>query len=237
MRFAVLSDIHANLPALEAVLAEVHAAGISQLVLLGDYVGYFYDAQPVVEMLMQWQHIAIRGNHDRMLIEARNNDELRRTYIQKYGNGLEVAIADFGDKSWEWIESLPERQTLVTEGARIELCHGSPFDPDAYIYPDSPKSLFNRFALIDTDAIWMGHTHWPFLKPGQPWLMNPGSVGQPRDLGGIASWCVFDEETSSVAFRRTEYPISHLAREVQSRDPDLGRNLSTLHRRRIKEIE
>lgn len=233
MRVAVLSDIHANLAALDAVLGEVRKDGIESLMLLGDYVGYYYEAAAVVDRLRDWPHQAIRGNHDRLLLEARNDEGVRNAYRIKYGGGIDAALEQLDAEAMAWLEGLPERLTLSLGTRAIELCHGSPFDPDAYVYPDAPAELLARCGIEGRDAVWMGHTHWPFLRPGKPWLLNPGSVGQPRDLGGMASWCIVDVETAAVAFRRTEFDVTALKGEVAARDPHLARNRDVLRRRRI----
>lgn len=232
MRHAVLSDIHANADALDAVLRDVEAMAVTSLVLLGDYVGYYYDPKAVIDRLMRWPHAAIAGNHDRMLLAARDSQTVLTNYRARYGHGLDVALDTLDARNWAWLEGLPERATIELGGHVIELCHGSPFDRDAYVYPDAP-ALIARCGVADREAVWLGHTHWPFMRPGAPWLLNPGSVGQSRDLGGIASWCTYDDESQAIAFRRTEYDTSRLHAQIATRDSDLVRNLAVLTKARI----
>jgi putative phosphoesterase len=234
MRCAVLSDIHANLAALDAVLAEVRAEGIERLILLGDYVGYYYEPQRVVDRLRSFAHEAVRGNHDRMLLEARVDPSTRASYLARYGSGVDCALAQLDGETWAWLEALPDRLEVEICGQRILLCHGSPLDPDCYVYPNSAPELLEGCAAPGCAATWMGHTHWPFLRPGSPWLLNPGSVGQARDLGGLAAWCIYDGERRSVAFRRTEYDARPLADEARRRDPGRPVNATVLSRRRLK---
>lgn len=233
MIHAVLADIHANLAALNAVLSDARKAGAEHLVLLGDYVGYYYRPADVIDRLMEWPHLAVRGNHDRYLLEARSSASVRENYLLKYGHGLEVALQELAPAAWRWIESLPSTTTVKLGDFQIELCHGSPFDEDRYVYPDSSTRLLDRCLVEDRTAVWMGHTHWPFMRAGMPWLLNPGSVGQPRDIGGLASWCLFDDETGSVAFRRSEFETAPLQAEVRRLDPALDRNAVTHDRNRL----
>lgn len=234
MRYAVLSDIHANLAALDAVLAEVRADGIDQLILLGDYVGYYYEPLPVIDRLRSFAHHAIRGNHDRMLLESRTDPATRAAYLARYGSGVECALDQLGADAWAWLEALPDRLEIDLAGARILLCHGAPFDPDCYVYPNSEPALLDRCAVPGCAATWMGHTHWPFMRPGSPWLLNPGSVGQARDVGGFASWCIYDDARRSVAFRRTEYAAGALREDARRRDPGRSNNAAVLSRRRLE---
>ncbi|BDI59749.1 metallophosphoesterase family protein [Qipengyuania nanhaisediminis] len=221
MRVALLADIHANIAALDAVLAEVRREGIAQLVLLGDFVGYFYEPRAVIEALAQFDCIAIRGNHDRMAIEARSDGARLRQYRSRYGSGLDAVIEQFDAEHWQWLGALPETRDVALGTLKVRLAHGAPFDPDAYIYPDSSQ---DRFAQVvegfDGDAIWLGHTHWPMMRPGPPALVNPGSVGQPRDIGGLASWAIVHADTGVTAMRRTEFDVAGLQSACAARDPD-----------------
>jgi putative phosphoesterase len=233
MRYAVLSDIHANLAALDAVLEEVRSEDIKTLILLGDYVGYYYEPGAVVDRLREWPHLAVRGNHDRLLLEARTSESVRDDYRARYGTGIDVALEELGAEAMNWLAGLPERLGVDLGPHKVELCHGAHFDPDFYVYPNSSRDIFERSALAGRDAVWMGHTHWPFLRPGKPWLLNPGSVGQPRDLGSVASWCIFDADRGSIAFRRSEFDPSGPESEALARDPGLTRNREVFRRGRL----
>lgn len=236
MKVAILSDIHANISALERVLGEVRGAGIEKLVLLGDYVGYYYEPARVVAQLRSWDCEAILGNHDRMALAARHGDTaVLAEYRARYGRGLDVALEQLGEKDWQWLEGLPIQKTINLAAWRIHLAHGSPFDDDAYVYPDAAAERISRtVAGVDADAVWLGHTHWPFHSMGRPAVLNPGSVGQPRDLGGAASWVIFHSDTGSASFRRTEFPVAHLQSECARRDPAMIRNRELLTRRRLR---
>jgi len=236
MRHAILSDIHANSDALSRVLSEARSAGAESLILLGDYVGYYYEPRAVIAALREWPHHAIRGNHDRMLLAARDDMAEADANRIRYGSAVDVALAELTSADWQWLQGLPESLDITIGRWRFKLCHGSPLDPDQYIYPDADKALLDRCSAVDADAVLMGHSHWPFLRPSRPWLLNPGSVGQPRDIGGLSSWCLFDDENGAVAFRRTEMDWMPLAEVASSRDPQLPRNAAILSRGRAGKI-
>jgi putative phosphoesterase len=235
MKVAILSDIHANSVALERVLAEVREADARQLVLLGDYVGYYYRPAEVIRELRRWDCQAILGNHDRFALAARSDPQVLDDYRVRYGSGLDVALEQLSGEDWAWLESLPLQQTIEVGKWRVHLAHGAPFDDDAYIYPDAPaERLLQAGAGIDSDTVWFGHTHWPFQSLGRPTLLNPGSVGQPRDIGGMASWALFHVDTGAVSLRRTEFPTHALQAECRRRDSQHSRNSQVLVRKRLQ---
>ncbi|WP_299195676.1 metallophosphoesterase family protein [uncultured Erythrobacter sp.] len=236
MKVAVLSDIHANIDALDAVLAEVRAEGIERLILLGDYVGYYFEPRAVIEALSAFDCVGIQGNHDRMALAARDDPSARDAYRGQYGSAIDAALDQLGQAEWDWLAAHPVSRDITLGEYRIHLAHGATFDPDAYIYPDAPTARFDRLTHgVDADAIWLGHTHYPFMRVGAggPAILNPGSVGQPRDIGGLASWAIFHAETGATAFRRTEFQVHGLLAECRRRDPGLKALSNPLTRKRM----
>lgn len=234
MRVAILADIHANIDALDAVLAEVRAMEIGRLILLGDYVGYYYEPAAVIDALRAFDCIGIQGNHDRMALAARTDLAARDEYRIKYGSGVDVAIKQLDQPQWDWLAAHPVSRDIELGGRTIRLAHGATYDPDAYVYPDAKGARFDRVTSgFAGDAIWLGHTHWPFARTGSPAIVNPGSVGQPRDIGGLASWAVYHAETGAVAFRRTEFQVHGLLAECRRRDPGCKPLTASLTRNRM----
>lgn len=231
MRLAILSDIHANADALAATLEEARGHGAERLLLLGDYVGYHFHPERAIDLLLTWPHDAIRGNHDRMLLEAADDDEYAKIHISRYGPALERALRELGGDRLAWLRSLPDTLELRYLGKKILLCHGSPDDPDRYVYWNSPPEVLAKCLDVDADIVLLGHTHHPFVSHGTPMLLNPGSVGQPRDLGGFASWCLFDLDRSTVSFRRTAYDVAAVAQDLVRYAPGRNRELEVLWRR------
>ena len=234
VKIAVLADIHANFAALEQVLADIRGEGIRQIVLLGDYVGYYFEPRAVIEALSEFDCIGVQGNHDRMALEARENPLALEKYRPRYGSGLDAVFEQFGSAEWDWLASHPVKREVEIGPHTVLLAHGSPQDADAYIYPDSPEERFAEARRgFHGDAIWLGHTHWPFLRSGTPSFLNPGSVGQPRDIGGLASWAIVHADTGATAFRRTEFPVEVTLDQCRRRDPQLPRLGEALTRKRL----
>lgn len=223
MKALILSDVHSNLPALRAVLAAVRRKRIDVVFLLGDLVGYGAQPNQVVDRLRRFGAplVAIRGNHDRAVGdtgEASGFNHAAREAVLWTRHRLTPENGRF-------IRALPEGP-LVDRG--ITLFHGSPLDEDEYLFgaPDAVEP----FRKIDTDVAFFGHTHLPMvfrldgrgrivaapivgdavldLQPGERYLINPGSVGQPRDRDPRAAFALADLRRRTVRFRRVVYDVA-----------------------------
>lgn len=222
MKIAALADIHGNAAALRATLVEARKRGVEHLIVLGDLIGYYYAAREVLEQLRQWPFVAIRGNHERMFAEALKSDRAMQAYRERYGGALDLAATTLKPQDIDWLIGLPDRATIHLGGVTLELCHGSPRDPDEYVYPDSNAATLEACRVADADLVLMGHTHYPMLIGGaRPVLLNPGSVGQARDCGGAACWCSIDTSTGATVIERAPYDTRALAEEARRRDPHL----------------
>jgi predicted phosphodiesterase len=228
MRVAVLSDIHGNRPAFEAVLAEVEAADVHEVWCLGDLVGYGAEPDACVELARERTDVCLAGNHD---LGVRGDLPL-----EEFSRGAELAARWTMDTIAEG--NLAYLRGLEPEGMRREigLYHASPRDPVweyvlsvllADLCLDSQKE---RVCLI-------GHSHvaLSFERPegevtsGEPrregdrldlsegeWLLNPGSIGQPRDGDPRAAWMVLDSSEWSAEYRRTDYDIAAAAAAIRA---------------------
>lgn len=231
MRYFVLSDIHANLEALETVLEAVDARLYDRVICLGDLVGYGANPNEVVDRIRALEPaVIIRGNHD------------------KVASGLETA-KDFNPVArlaarWTRDRLTPENQTYLAElptGPRIvddlvEICHGTPYDEDAYIFGEEDGLL--ALAATRRPLCLFGHTHVPLvlrmaadglevehlgggdnphtvaLESAGRCLVNPGSVGQPRDGDPRAAYAIVDTDNRTVALFRQQYPIDEAQRKI-----------------------
>ncbi|HWH24977.1 MAG TPA: metallophosphoesterase family protein [Candidatus Limnocylindria bacterium] len=218
MRIAVLSDIHGNLPALEAVLAAM--APYDAVWQLGDIVGYGPQPNEVIARLIDEGARGVRGNHDSaaigMLATEAFNDEAAAA--------IEWTAEQLSPVARKWLAGLPTR----AEDGPFTLVHGSPRDPMwEYVY--SVGVARANMARFTTQNCLVGHTHVPMLfrrrsdavvepvAPGDDdpplaldeWrsIINPGSVGQPRDGDPRAGAMLIDDEQGTVEWRRVEYPI------------------------------
>ena len=224
MRIAVLSDIHANLPALDAVLAA--AGDVDAVWHLGDVVGYGPDPDGVVARLRSVGATGVRGNHDAAACGGIEidwfNPEARRA--------MEWTRAAIGPETVEWLSALPERRTI--EGC--EQVHGSPREP-LWEYITSMGVARANLAVLTAPIGLHGHTHVPVAwvedagrielhRPGRDSilelggrraLINPGSVGQPRDGDRDASYLILDPDAGTVSWHRVGYDVAAVQRAMR----------------------
>jgi diadenosine tetraphosphatase ApaH/serine/threonine PP2A family protein phosphatase len=219
MRYLVLSDLHSNLQALEAVLAEATGLGYDHALLLGDLVGYGGDPLPVMDVAMAITPLTvIRGNHDKVcagLAPASDFNDAARIAAEWTASVLDA-------DHLRTLAELPEGPVQVAPD--VQICHGAPFDEDYYIFDeaDAARALESAGARV----CLFGHTHIqtlfastldPFVETAEsgifrlpqtgPALINVGSVGQPRDGDPRAAYGLLDLERGVIHLRRVEYDI------------------------------
>ncbi len=222
MKIGILGDIHGNKFALDAVLRSATADGIDQLLVTGDFVGYYFEPRRVLELLSEWRFEAVRGNHEIMLSRSRFDPSYLMEVDRRYGSGVRIALEQLSEQQLDEVCGLSHPAELEIDGIRILLCHGSPWDVDQYVYPDSDPTLMERCGSGKFDLVVMGHTHYPLVKQqGATLLVNPGSVGQPRNRRPGAAWAIFDTADRTVEMRSESYDPADLVRECRLRHPEL----------------
>lgn len=222
MKIGLIGDIHGNADALNAVLLSAVANNVEKLLITGDLVGYYFQPKQVLEILAPWEKFIVRGNHEDMLCRSRGDPDYLTAVEARYGSGVRVALDQLSSQQLDEICGLPHPLCLEIDGVHIMLSHGSPWNVDQYIYPDAASDLIERCVPEGFDLVVTGHTHYPMVKTaGNAVLVNPGSVGQPRNRKLGAHWAVFDTHDRSVDLHRTPYDCSQLVLECRKRHPEL----------------
>lgn len=222
MKIAVLADIHGNSLALNAVLVAAKEECVDELLIAGDLVGYYFHPDTVMELLNPWEKQVISGNHEIHLAQAKESIATLSDYEMKYGTGLRKALESLSNAELNYLTALPTSLIVERDGCKILMCHGSSWDVDQYIYPDSPNELFQRCMQDNIDIVITGHTHYPVHKELEKGLfINPGSVGQPRDRKPGAAWALLDTENGTVELRRENYDIQTVVDEAEKLHPEL----------------
>jgi diadenosine tetraphosphatase ApaH/serine/threonine PP2A family protein phosphatase len=224
LRYFVISDIHANLEALDAVLEAGRELSYDKTLLLGDLVGYGADPNKVIDRIRDMKPDAvIRGNHDKVgsgIESPEGFNAVARSAIRWTYDAL-------SEPNREWLAGLPAGPVVVDE--LIEICHGTPFDEDAYVFDDldalraihasrRPVCLFghthvqvgycldnDRFVLTTPDD---RRPHTISIDNGERHLINPGSVGQPRDGDPRAGYALVDTKLREITIYRLEYDVA-----------------------------
>lgn len=232
MKLALLGDLHGNHLALEAALRAAAGHGVERLLVTGDLVGYYFRPLEVLELLQGWDAAVVRGNHEEMLARGLADGDSLAAVEAKYGSGLRIAAEALGTSRCEWLSSLPHPLEMAIDGRRILLCHGSPRDADRYLYPDAPPEEIEACAPPGYDLVVMGHTHYPAQwRFGETLLVNPGSVGQPRNRVPGAHWMLYDTGSGEVTARCEDYDMRPVIDESRRRHPELPYLAEVLERR------
>lgn len=222
MKVALLGDIHGNHLALASVLAAAQRYSVERLLITGDLVGYYFAPDRVLELLEPWNKVMVRGNHEEMLSSVIKDISLLTRLEAKYGSGLRMAVEKLSDDQLSELTELPATLNIEIDSRRVLLCHGSPWDTDQYIYPDAQEEILTRCASPEIDVVVMGHTHYPMVrKVGATLLVNPGSVGQPRNRCPGAAWAIYDTDVGEVTRCHENYDYRPLMDEARTRHPEL----------------
>lgn len=238
MRYLVISDIHANLEAFETVLAEAKSIGYDKVLLLGDLVGYGADPNIICERVRDLKPDAlIRGNHDKV----GSGVESPEGFNAVARNAIKWTYETLTKENRDWLAALPAGPMIVDD--TIEICHGTPFDEDAYVFDDldalramhaarRPLCLFGHthvqvghFLSRDQFGVATADDQRPLtiaLDEANRYLVNPGSVGQPRDGDPRAGFGIVDIDAREMTIYRVEYPIAKAqARIMEEGLPDV----------------
>lgn len=234
MAYLILSDIHANLEALEAVLKD--AEGLYDRILcLGDLVGYGADPNAVVDWARTNLQVVVRGNHDKACVGM---DDLEG-YNVAARKSAEWTRSELTAESREYLERLPRGPVPYVGGkgetgdVQFDLVHGSPLDEDEYLITAS--DVWGVAESIETQLTFFGHTHVQggfavarngilriipegVLETdlGHLFLVNPGSVGQPRDADPRAAYALYSSENRTVDYRRVNYDVDRAAAKIRA---------------------
>lgn len=203
MRYLIISDIHGNLPALETALAEPHDA----VICLGDVVGYGPEPSACLQLLHEEPGLlAVRGNHDRAFLDG-SDPGCRPSFRWLAQATAGIALAQLTAREHDFLEGWPEWLFLNPAGTPTIAVHATPSDT-LYRYLDNDAAEWRQeLAPIPVALALVGHTHHQFrLQTGSAEVVNPGSVGQPKDGNPRAAYAVF--ENGAVALRRAEYPVA-----------------------------
>ena len=232
MKLGFVSDIHSNIDAFIAVLRFLETKNVDRIYIAGDLLGYYYHAADVVDLCMRREDIfCIRGNHDRNFLAALSDDGIMDRFTEKYGFSFKKAQDELTRTQVNWIRNLPSKLNVKISGIRIIVAHGSIENKNQYIYPDSHYELFMQQVLY-SDITVLGHTHHSFIWcKNNKYLINPGSVGQPRDQSSLSSAVVLDTSNNAIVPYKIKFNTEKLKQEIAKFDPDKKYLVSVLERK------
>jgi diadenosine tetraphosphatase ApaH/serine/threonine PP2A family protein phosphatase len=227
IRYGLISDVHGNLEALTAVLARLNACGVEALLCLGDLVGYGADPGPCLERVRQEARAVVQGNHDAGVVGL-----LDLHWFNPFARAAARWTAGRLDQEQQaYLSALP----LVTEIDGATLVHASPRVPEEWDYLSSAQDGFEAFPFFRTRLCFVGHSHRPGvwiegadgprfepnpsrqrLLPGHRYIVNVGSVGQPRDRDPRAAYAIWDTGTQTIEVCRVPYDTSGAQAKIRN---------------------
>ena len=235
MRYLVISDVHGNLEALRAVFAHAARKRRDAVLFLGDAVGYCASPNQVCEKLraLGAQAVAVRGNHDRVVLDVRQGAVFFNAHARQAAAWSAEVLTPANRR---FLEAIPVGPRTVEPG--LAICHGSPVDEDDYVFTESEARA--ALASVRESVIFFGHSHIPCmfeldedsepqrlvgvvlrgsrvaidLDPNRRYLVNPGSVGQPRDRDPRASYGIYDSALRRFTLYRVTYDVHSAQRRI-----------------------
>lgn len=225
MKYVVISDIHANLEAFEAARKEIDDISPDKILCLGDLVGYGASPNECVEAARKISELTVAGNHD---FGAVGRTDI--AYFNMYAREaiLWTAKALKEDNS-KYLSGLPLTQVV---GDGIRMVHATPRDPERWNYIFSHEQALEEFEAFEEQICFVGHSHQPLIYElmdsetlivnnekvrvieGRRYIVNVGSVGQPRDANPKAAICVYDVDRAEIAIRRIEYDVEAAKKRI-----------------------
>lgn len=227
MRYAIISDIHGNAEALQAVLNDIKDRSIQTTICLGDVVGYYPDPEACVEMISKNAAFCVAGNHDYAAIGRIDTQNFSYYAFA----AMEWTKQNISEKAKDFLRTLP----LTIEQDSMFFTHSSPSNPQdwAYVFPDSEEAVFEAFSSLVHRLNFIGHTHWPSimiqendriilhsdhtikLNASHFYLTNVGSVGQPRDFDSRSCYAIYDTEAQEISLIRVKYDYTITQQKIR----------------------
>jgi predicted phosphodiesterase len=224
MRFAILSDIHSNLEALEAVLADAKAQGCTDFVCLGDIVGYNANPGECVKTIRDLQCPVVKGNHD----EQASIISSTEGFNELAEEAIDWTRAQLSAEDKAWLSDL----RLTRQVRDFTIVHATLDTPGQWGYVFNDLDAIASFTYQHTSLCFFGHTHWPtafvrddevrrvavgqvVLSAGKKYFINPGSIGQPRDRDWRAAYCILHTDRQVVEQRRVKYDLATAQRKIR----------------------
>ena len=222
-RVAVITDIHANLPALQAALARIDDLGIDRIYCGGDLVGYGPHPDAVCALIAEREIPTIHGNYDHAI--ARDLEDCGCAYITPRDRELgqrsvDWTLANTSAEAKAFMRELPFDLRFSVGSTAVHLVHGSPRKVNEYLFEDKPASLYERLAATESaDVLVFGHTHKPWVRShGGVLFVNCGAVGKPKDGDPRGAFAVLDagSDDVKVSIERVAYDADAVASEVRA---------------------
>lgn len=208
MLLGIIADVHSNAIALKAVLSAMLSRGVELILHAGDIIGYNPYPNQTVELFRNYGIISILGNHDRALISKDTS-----TFNPYAAAALEWTTHTISSQNFNYISELRNTENFRFQEIKITVVHGSPRHMDEYVYPEN--AVPELLSYVDADVLVMGHTHFQFMKKyPEGMILNPGSVGQPRDANPDSGFAIMDTCSGKLELHRIPYDVEKVMHDI-----------------------
>jgi len=215
MKIALISDIHANLEAFEIVLKDIKKRNIKNIFCAGDIVGFGANPNECCNLIKDNKIVTVKGNFDVDVITLKNV----KSYGENLINSLQWTNKQLTDENKDFLTRLPKMNSIDIKDLKILLVHASVTDPfhGKITQQTTDDVLREELRRSKSNILVIGHTHIPLVKRlDNSLIINPGSVGQPRDNQALASYAILDTEVNSVNIVRLKYDIEKASKKIIS---------------------
>jgi predicted phosphodiesterase len=227
MRYAIISDIHANATALKAALTDIAEMKVDRIICLGDCVGYGMEPVETLELLYRKAHVVLMGNHDAAVCGKLST----ASFSERATQAVERHRQQISPTGMRWLERLP----LIAEGKGFRCTHGDFSRPELFRYVYTPEEAMPSWQSTKEPVLFVGHTHFPRIhvigasgvshaldfcdfecEEGKRYIINPGSIGAPRTDDACSTYCIFDDKAKTIEFRSLPFDYKAYVRALQS---------------------
>ena len=232
MRYAIISDIHANASALKTALTDIADMKVDRIICLGDCVGYGLEPAETLELLYRKAHVVLMGNHDAAVCGKLST----RCFSERAAHAVERHRQQISETGMRWLERLP----LMAEGKNFRCTHGDFSRPELFRYVFSPEEAMPSWETTTEAVLFVGHTHHPLVhvigpsgvphvvdccdfecEDGKRYIINPGSIGAPRTDNARSTYCIYDDKARTVEFRSLPFDFEAYVRALQDANVDV----------------
>jgi predicted phosphodiesterase len=232
MRYAIISDIHANASALKTALTDIADMKVDRIICLGDCVGYGLEPSETLELLYRKAHVVLMGNHDAAVCGKLST----RFFSERAAHAVERHRQQISKTGIRWLERLP----LIAEGKNFRCTHGDFSKPESFRYVFSPEEAMPSWKSTTEAVLFVGHTHHPLVhvigpsgvphavdccdfecEDGKRYIINPGSIGAPRTDNARSTYCIYDDKARTVEFRSLPFDFEAYVRALLAANMDV----------------
>lgn len=225
MRVAIYSDVHSNIEAFQAVINDIDRQNVDQKLFLGDIVGYGPNPNECIELLKENSDVVLGGNHDWAAVGLTDD-----SYFNEYAReSMKWTINTLTDENKEYLKALPPDAVLDN----FQIAHSTPLEPEEWHYIMSVQDAQENYPVLEKDICFIGHSHQPVIiefmdginilpikdmykqiDKNRKYIINVGSVGQPRDSNPDACYLIYEMDTGNIQYRRVEYNVKRVQKRM-----------------------